>query len=79
MTSITSNGRIPLFKTRTRLKLVLIGVGLALAEGLLKVVLPEFPLTEVFAAQTLFIGGYLGVRTVNNVQGYGSNNDTYTD
>ena len=78
-TSITSSGEIHLFKTQSRLKLVLLGVGLALAEGLLKVILPAFPLTEVFAAQTLFIGGYLGVRTVNNVKGYGNNNDTYAD
>jgi len=61
-----------LFKTQTRLKLVLIGVALALGQGLLKVFLPAFPLTEVFAAQALYVGGYLGVRTVNNVKGYGN-------
>ena len=67
-----------MWKQRTRIKLVYAALGLALAEGLLKVLLPEFPLTEVFALNTLVVGTYLGVRTVNNIRGYG-NNDTYSD
>lgn len=75
----TSNGEIRLFKKQTRLKIVGLGVALALLEGLLKVFVPVFPLTEVFAIQGMLIGAYLGARTVNNVKGYGDSNDTYAD
>jgi hypothetical protein len=57
-----------LFIERTRLHLVLFTIGLALAEGFVKVLFKSFPLTEVFSVQTLVVGGYLSVKTINNVQ-----------
>lgn len=68
-----------MFKTQTRLKLVLFGCLLALMEGIAKVLLPTFPLTEILALQGTLIGGYLGVRTVNNVKGYGKGQNGYAD
>jgi hypothetical protein len=53
--------------TQTRLKLTLGMIGLALFEGFLKAWIPGFPLTEVFAVQTMVFGGYIAGKTVSGV------------
>ncbi len=54
--------------TQTRWKLTLIAISLFLIEGAITVFVPEFPLTELLAAQGAVIGGYLGAKTVNNIK-----------
>jgi hypothetical protein len=56
---------------QTRFKLVIGLIGLGLIEGLLKTWLIGFPLTEVFAFQGMVAGGYLTVRTINNMKNNG--------
>lgn len=52
---------------KTRLKMTLLVLGLALVEGLVKAALKEFPLTEVFSIQAVAFGGYMTVRTMSNM------------
>jgi len=52
---------------KTRLKMTLLMIALALIEGLIRSVLKEFPLTEVFSVQTMVFGGYVAVKTISNV------------
>lgn len=47
---------------------------LAPIEGLLKVLLPAFPLTELFAFEGMIIGGYLTVKTISNYNQWKVNN-----
>lgn len=56
-----------MFVEKTRLGLVVFTMGLALIEGLIKVLLNGFPLTEVFSIQALVVGGYISVKTINNM------------
>ncbi len=53
---------------RTRLKLTLLIIGLALIEGLVKNFLAAFPLTEVFALQGMALGGYLAAKSTTDVK-----------
>lgn len=53
---------------QTRFKLVLIGLALGLAEGLLRAFLKEFPVIELYGFQGAVIGGYFAVKTTNNVK-----------
>ena len=52
---------------KTRLKMTLLMIGLALVEGLIRQFLTEFPLAEVFALQGTVFGGYVAARTVSNI------------
>ena len=52
---------------KTRLKMTLLMIGLALVEGLIKQFLTGFPLTEVFALQATAFGGYVAARTISNI------------
>ena len=52
---------------KTRLRMTLLMIGLALVEGLIKAFLSKFPLVEVFSVQTFAAGGYIAVKTVSNV------------
>jgi len=54
--------------TQTRFKLVLLGLSLGLTEGILRVILKEFPVIEVFGFQSAIIGGYFAVKTTSNVK-----------
>jgi len=54
--------------TQTRFKLAVGSLALSLGEGILVCILPQFPLTEVLAAQGLAIGAYFGAKTVNNIK-----------
>ncbi len=53
---------------QTRFKLSLIALGLFLIEAIAKVLIPTFPLTALFTAQGLVVGGYLGAKTTNNIK-----------
>jgi hypothetical protein len=53
---------------QTRFKLVLLGLSLGLIEGVLRVILKEFPVIEVFGFQSAVIGGYFAVKTTNNIK-----------
>ncbi len=55
---------------QSRLKLAFYAVHLLALEAVIKIVFPALPLTELFTAQGLIIGGYLGAKTINNVKGY---------
>lgn len=53
---------------QTRFKLV---VSLCIAffiQGIIKVLLPQFPLVEVMGAQGAVAGGYLGFKTADNIK-----------
>jgi len=52
---------------KTRLKMTLLMISLALVEGVIKQFLPGFPLIEVFSLQVTVYGGYVAAKTVNNV------------
>jgi len=52
---------------KTRLKMALLMIGLALVEGIIKHFLSGFPITEVFSIQGVAFGGYVGARTVSNM------------
>jgi len=52
---------------KTRLKMTLLMISLALVEGLIRSVLKDFPLAEVFSVQTMVFGGYVAVKTVSNM------------
>ncbi len=53
---------------QTRFKTVLIGLALALIEGLLKSFISSFPIVETFGIQGGIITAYLTIKTVNNVR-----------
>ena len=59
---------------QSRLKLIFYAAHLFLLEGILKLLFPQFPLTELFTAQVGVIGGYITVKTINNSQ-YEANNE----
>ena len=52
---------------KTRLKMTLLMIGLALVEGVIKTILAAFPLTEVFSIQGVLFGGYMTVKTISNI------------
>jgi uncharacterized membrane protein YfcA len=53
---------------QTRWKLAIIAMGLFLMEAILKMLIAEFPLTELLTAQGLVVGAYLGAKTTNNIK-----------
>ena len=52
---------------KTRLKMTLLMISLALVEGIIKTLAQGFPLTEVFSIQAVVFGGYMAVKTVSNM------------
>jgi len=65
--------------TQSRLKLIFYSIHLFLIEGVLRILFPNFPLTELLSAQGILIGGYLGVKTVNNIKDKGYADDSNGD
>jgi len=53
---------------KTRFKLVLLLIALFLIEAILKTIFRGFPLTELYAAQTLVSGAYTAAKTYSNTQ-----------
>jgi len=54
--------------TQTRFKVVILGLGLGLIEGFIKVAFPSFPIVETFGFQGAIVGAYLAARTVSGIK-----------
>ena len=52
----------------TKFKLVLLLIALFLIEAILKTIFKGFPLTELYAAQTLVSGAYTGARVYQDTR-----------
>jgi len=59
---------------KTRFKLVLLLIALFLIEAILKTIFKGFPLTELYAAQTLVSGAYTAARTWQDVRSLNGQN-----
>jgi predicted membrane protein len=53
---------------QTRFKTVVLGLGLGLVEGILKMIVKDFPVVEVFSFQGAIVGAYLAAKTTGNIK-----------
>ena len=60
---------------QTRAKLVLFGCGVFLAEGVLRMLFPGFPVIEILSAQSGLILAYIAGKSANNSKKYGNGGD----